>query len=80
MSERKSAAAKVQDKVKQVAQEDFNNASTLANDAVRSGAYLYPFKVSQSMDAQLQWTRFDAYRVSCTSSRTARYGVLSPRS
>lgn len=47
MSERKSAAAKVQDKVRQVAQEDFSQASNLANDAVRSGAYLYPFKVCQ---------------------------------
>lgn len=50
MSERKSAAAKVQDKVRQVAQEDFGKASNLANDAVRSGAYLYPFKVCQHAD------------------------------
>lgn len=49
MSERKSTANKVQDKVKQVAQEDFNQASALANDAVRSGAYLYPFKVCHSI-------------------------------
>lgn len=53
MSERKSAAAKVQDKVRQVAQEDFNQASSLANDAVRSGAYLYPFKVCQHADPHL---------------------------
>jgi hypothetical protein len=53
MSERKSAAAKVQDKVRQVAQEDFSHASNLANDAVRSGAYLYPFKVCQHADLRL---------------------------
>lgn len=53
MSEQKSAAAKVQDKVRQVAQEDFNQASNLANDAVRSGAYLYPFRVGQHVDLHL---------------------------
>jgi hypothetical protein len=53
MSERKSTAAKVQDKVRQVAQEDLNQASNLANDAVRSGAYLYPFKVCQHADLHL---------------------------
>lgn len=49
MAERKSAASRVQDKVKQVAQEDFNQASRTAQDAVRSGAYLYPFKVRESI-------------------------------
>lgn len=44
MSERRSAASKVQDKVKQVAQEDFNQARVTVNDAVRSATYLYPFK------------------------------------
>lgn len=45
MAERKSTASKVQDKVKQVAQEDFSQASEALRDAVQSAAYLYPFKV-----------------------------------
>jgi hypothetical protein len=32
-------------KVKEVAKEDFNQARQLASEAVRSAAYLYPFKV-----------------------------------
>ncbi|KAJ4311988.1 hypothetical protein N0V94_007670 [Neodidymelliopsis sp. IMI 364377] len=44
MSSGNSASSRVPDKVKQVAQEDFNQAKALAEDAVRSGAYLYPFK------------------------------------
>lgn len=45
MSSGKSTTSKVSDKVQQVAAEDFNQAKKIANDAVRSGAYLYPFKV-----------------------------------
>lgn len=36
---------RVPDKVKEVAKEDFNQARQLASEAVRSAAYLYPFKV-----------------------------------
>ena len=36
---------RVPDKIKEVAKEDFEQAKGLAADAVRSGAYLYPFKV-----------------------------------
>jgi hypothetical protein len=36
---------KVANKVKEVAGEDFNQAKELAKDAIRSAAYLYPFKV-----------------------------------
>jgi hypothetical protein len=38
---------KVVNKVKEVAGEDFNQAKELAQDAIRSAAYLYPFKVSR---------------------------------
>lgn len=34
------------EKVKEVAKEEFEQAKVLASDAVRSGAYLYPLKVS----------------------------------
>ena len=37
---------RVPDKVKEVAKEDFDQAKQLASDAIRSAAYLYPFKVS----------------------------------
>ncbi|KAJ4373810.1 hypothetical protein N0V83_002549 [Neocucurbitaria cava] len=43
MSESRSRV-QVPDKVKQVAREDFEQAKVLANDAIRSAAYLYPFK------------------------------------
>jgi hypothetical protein len=36
---------RVPDKVKEVAKEDFDQAKQLASDAIRSAAYLYPFKV-----------------------------------
>jgi hypothetical protein len=36
---------RVPDKVKEVAKEDFDQYKQLASDAVRSAAYLYPFKV-----------------------------------
>jgi|TARA_R110002003_G_scaffold122_3_gene11037 hypothetical protein len=36
---------RVTNKVKEVAQEDFGQAKELAKDAIRSAAYLYPFKV-----------------------------------
>ena len=39
---------RVPDKIKEVAKEDFEQAKELAADAVRSGAYLYPFKVRVS--------------------------------
>ncbi len=35
----------VPDRVKAVAKEDFDQARELARDAIRSAAYLYPFKV-----------------------------------
>lgn len=38
-------AERVSNKVKAVAKEDFDQARELAKDAVRSAAYLYPFKV-----------------------------------
>lgn len=79
MSSGKSTSGKVVDKVQQVAGEDFNQAKQIANDAVRSGAYLYPFKVWQLMHiCNSAWV--DTYRVSSTFSRTARYGGLSPQS
>jgi len=40
-----SGNIKVPDRVKEVAQEDFDKAKQLAQDAIRSAAYLYPFKV-----------------------------------
>jgi hypothetical protein len=40
------SSSRVPDKVREVAKEDFEQAKALAQDAVRSGAYLYPFKVS----------------------------------
>jgi hypothetical protein len=36
---------RVSSKVKEVAKEDFDQAKALAQDAIRSAAYLYPFKV-----------------------------------
>lgn len=36
-------------KVKEVAVEEAERIKTLTSDAVRSGAYLYPFKVSKSL-------------------------------
>ncbi|CBX94924.1 hypothetical protein IAQ61_008366 [Plenodomus lingam] len=39
-----SGGVKVPDRVKEVAREDFDKAKQLASDAVRSAAYLYPFK------------------------------------
>jgi phage gp36-like protein len=79
MSSGKSASSKVTDKVQQVAQEDFNQAKALANDAVRSGAYLYPFKVCPAI-LIYNSAGIDTYRVLRTSSHTARFGVLSLRS
>jgi hypothetical protein len=38
------SSRRVPDKVREVAKEDFEQAKVLAQDAVRSGAYLYPFK------------------------------------
>lgn len=40
-----SGGVKVPDRVKEVAREDFDKAKELAINAVRSAAYLYPFKV-----------------------------------
>jgi hypothetical protein len=65
-------------RVKQVAQEDLNQASQLANDAVRSGAYLYPFKVATLFSTSVPNT--DAPRALLTSSPTVRYGGRSLRS
>jgi hypothetical protein len=41
------------DKVKEVAAEEFQQAKVLAQDAVRSGAYLYPIKVGPHFFLQL---------------------------
>ena len=38
------------EKVKEIATEDFQRARVLAQDAVRSGAYLYPIKVGWKYD------------------------------
>lgn len=38
-------ADKVANKVREVAGQDFDQAKVLAQDAFRSAAYLYPFKV-----------------------------------
>lgn len=38
----------VEDKVKAVAAEEARHLQALTNDAVRSGAFLYPFKVSST--------------------------------
>ncbi|KAF1913466.1 hypothetical protein BDU57DRAFT_520344 [Ampelomyces quisqualis] len=38
------SAEKISNKVKEVAKEDFDQAKALAQDAIRSAAYLYPFK------------------------------------
>ncbi len=78
MSERKSTASKVQDKVKQVAQEDFGQARVIVSDAVRSAAYLYPFKVNGSIFGGKHKT--DASRALRTFSPTVLYGVHSLRS
>ena len=37
------------EKVKEIATEDFQRAKVLAQDAVRSGAYLYPIEVGWNM-------------------------------
>lgn len=37
------------EKVKEIATEDFQRAKVLAQNAVRSGAYLYPIKVGWNM-------------------------------
>jgi hypothetical protein len=39
---------RVANKVQAVAKEDFDQAKALAQDAIRSAAYLYPFKVRGS--------------------------------
>jgi hypothetical protein len=39
---------RVTSKVQEVAKEDFGHAKALAQDAIRSAAYLYPFKVCHS--------------------------------
>jgi hypothetical protein len=39
---------RVSNKVREVAKEDFDQAKALAQDAIRSAAYLYPFKVCGS--------------------------------
>lgn len=41
-----SCFEKMSDKVKEVAIEEYEQARVLARDAARSGAYLYPLKVS----------------------------------
>lgn len=46
------AAERVSNKVQQVAKEDFDQARALAQDAFRSAAYLYPFKVHMQLHSR----------------------------
>ncbi len=39
----------VPDRIKEVAKEDFDQAKVLARDAIRSAAYMYPFKVGTTI-------------------------------
>jgi hypothetical protein len=57
---------RVPDKVKEVAKEDFDQAKQLASDAIRSAAYLYPFKVSYTTLSIIQ--KLEAARRSCCSN------------
>lgn len=70
---------RVSNKVKEVAKEDFNQAKALAQDAIRSAAYLYPFKVcgSETQTAYMDNLTNSSARASSTSSQTAHYGALS---
>jgi hypothetical protein len=42
------------DKIKEVAVEEADRIKTLASDAARSGAYLYPLKVSHRLSHSIQ--------------------------
>jgi hypothetical protein len=70
---------RVTSKVKEVAKEDFDQAKALAQDAFRSAAYLYPFKVCHS-EVILFVSPNTRTRAFSTSSPTARYGSLWRRS
>ena len=76
------------DKIREVAVEEADRIKTLASDAARSGAYLYPIRVSvflRQISRLLTWPlenivssvadRF-TNRVLPTSSLIARYGNL----
>jgi hypothetical protein len=52
------SAEKVTNKVKEVAKEDFDQAKALAQDAIRSAAYLYPFKVCGSTACTVRFCLF----------------------
>lgn len=65
-----SAKERVTNKVKEVANQDFTQAKELANDAFRSAAYLYPFKVCNLL--------FDALYDMLTNSRGHRLLSLQP--
>lgn len=73
---------RISNKVKEVAKEDFDQAKALAQDAIRSAAYLYPFKVCRSLtQLSAQSMKADTFsRASSTSSPTAHYGARSRRS
>jgi hypothetical protein len=65
---------RVSNKVKEVAKEDFEQAKALAQDAIRSAAYLYPFKVRGSGLCMEDPTN-KSIRAFSTSSQTAHYGA-----
>lgn len=54
--------------------EDFNKAKDLAQSAAKSGAYLYPIKVSWSWIDLLTEHPLTLHRVSSTSSAIGHYG------
>jgi hypothetical protein len=71
---------RVSNKVKEVAKEDFDQAKALAQDAIRSAAYLYPFKVHPSISMLDLIHTNTISRASSSSSPTAHYGALWPPS
>jgi hypothetical protein len=68
-------SGRVSNKVKEVAKEDFDQAKALAQDAIRSAAYLYPFKACVSgLNTEVPTNIVN--RASSTSLQTAHYGDL----
>lgn len=66
------------EKVKDTAVEEFEQVKSLTQDAVRSGAYLYPVKVcftSQNVQGYKDIAITDT-REFCTSALTEAYGNL----
>jgi len=64
----------IADKAKKIAAEEVNKVAQSTQDAARSGAYLYPIKVSRHNSLSIV-ALTDKHRASFTSSRTAHYGV-----